>query len=120
MLKNFAIALISAIVAADDAAVVAAADTKTIFESAKTAASASSSKAIAGEDADEWSQKAHSSDVDGRKGKSYDFIEAVEFQDEQYVKKLVSKSTEKAEEGTLADDKSAGAQAASASGKQKY
>jgi len=51
-------------------------------------ASASYGAARAGYDNDEWAKLAHSSDYDSRYGKSYDFVNAKSYDNEEYARKV--------------------------------
>ena len=51
-------------------------------------ASAGAAAAVSGTDADAWAKQAYGSDYDSRWGKSYDFVNANEYDDEQYARKV--------------------------------
>merc|ERR1711957_661710 len=51
-------------------------------------ASAGTSASTAATDNDAWSKNAYGADTDSRWGKSYDFVKADEYDDEQYARKV--------------------------------
>ena len=109
MFNKFIVALIPAIVAAVDLA-----DDGKVAE-VNSAASSAALAAVSGYDNDSWASQANGSDQDSRYGKSYDFIEANEFDDEQYSRKVRADDDQWAENRDETTSRDANAVAAAAS-----